>query len=59
MVRIALKRSFIGITPKQQLILRALGLKKIGSTVDKVDDKSTMGMINKVAHLVSFEKIDV
>ena len=58
MVKIVLKRSYIGITPKQQLILRALGLKKIGSTVKKVDNKATMGMINKVSHLVSFEKVD-
>jgi len=58
MVKIALKRSHIGITPKQQLILRALGLKKIGNTVKRADDKATRGMLNKVAHLVSFEKID-
>ena len=58
MVKIVLKRSYIGITPKQQLILQALGLKKIGGTVKKTDNKATMGMINKVSHLVSFEKVD-
>lgn len=58
MVKIVLKRSHIGITPKQRLILQALGLKKIGSTTKKADDKAIMGMINKVSHLVSFEKVD-
>ena len=58
MVKIVLKRSYIGITPKQRLILQALGLKKIGSTAQKADDRATMGMINKVSHLVSFEKVD-
>ena len=53
MIKIVLKRSYIGITPKQRLILRALGLKKIGSTAKKADDRATMGMINKVSHLVS------
>ena len=58
MVRIVLKRSHIGITPKQVKVLQALGLKKIGSAVKKADDRATMGMINKVSHLVSFEKVD-
>ncbi len=58
MVKIILRRSYIGTTPKQQLILQALGLRKIGSIVKKADNKATMGMINKVSHLVSFEKVD-
>jgi len=58
MVKIVLRRSYIGITPKQEKVLQALGLRKIGSTVRKADNKATMGMINKVSHLVSFEKVD-
>lgn len=58
MIKIALKRSYIGITPKQEKVLQALGLKKIGGTVRKADSKAVMGMINKVRHLVSFEKVD-
>lgn len=58
MVKITLKRSYIGTTPKQSLILQALGLRKIGSMVKKPDNRATMGMINKVSHLVSFEKGD-
>ena len=58
MVKIVLKKSYIGISGKQQKILQALGLTKIGSTVKKPDNKATMGMIHKVSHLVSFEKVD-
>lgn len=58
MIKIVLKRSYIGILPKQRRILQALGLKKIGSSAKKMDNKATMGMINKVYHLVSFEKVD-
>ena len=58
MLNIVLKRSYIGILPKQRLILQALGLRKIGCTTKKADNKAVMGMINKVSHLVSFEKVD-
>ena len=58
MVKIVLKRSYIGITPKQVKVLQALGLRKIGATVKQADNKATMGMINKVYHLVSYEKVN-
>jgi large subunit ribosomal protein L30 len=58
MLRIVLKRSYIGIPEKQRKVLSALGLKKIRSAVRKADDDSTKGMINKVSHLVAVEKIE-
>ncbi len=58
MVRIVLKRGHIGIPDKQKKVLEALGLKKIGSSVTKTENKATMGMIHKVLHLVSFEKVE-
>ncbi|MEJ2684159.1 MAG: 50S ribosomal protein L30 [Candidatus Sulfobium sp.] len=58
MLRIALKRSHIGIPQKQRRVLEALGLKKIGRSVKKADDDSTRGMINKVSHLITVEKIE-
>ncbi len=58
MLRIVLKRSYIGIPEKQRKVLAALGLKKIRSAVRKTDDDSTKGMINKVSHLVTVEKIE-
>ncbi len=58
MLRIVLKRSYIGIPEKQRKVLAALGLKKIRSAVRKADDDSTKGMISKVSHLVAVEKIE-
>lgn len=56
MLKIVLKRSYIGIPEKQRKVLRALGLRKIGCSVDRSDNKAVRGMIHKVSHLVSVEK---
>ena len=57
MLKIVLKRSYIGVTEKHKRVLEALGLRKIGSSVEKVDNKSTRGMIHKISHLVSVEEV--
>lgn len=51
------KRSAINRTNKQKLTLEALGLKKIGQTVEHEDTPNILGMINKVSHLVSVETV--
>lgn len=58
MLKITLKRSHIGLTEKQRSTLQALGLRRIGKTVMKKDDRAVQGMINKVPHLVSVEKVE-
>jgi large subunit ribosomal protein L30 len=58
MVKITLKRGHIGIPEKQRKVLRALGLKKIGSAVTKKDDSAIRGMISRVPHLVVVEKAE-
>lgn len=58
MLRIVLKRSCIGIPPKQRKVVEALGLRKIGSAVKRADNSSTRGMINKVSHLISVEETE-
>lgn len=45
-------RSQIGCPADQGKTLKALGLGKIGRTVDQVDNPSVRGMIFKVKHLV-------
>jgi large subunit ribosomal protein L30 len=50
-------RSAIKRTKQQKLTLEALGLKKIGQSVEHQDTPSILGMIGKVSHLVSVEKI--
>jgi large subunit ribosomal protein L30 len=57
-IRITLKRGYIGLPDKQKKVLAALGLKKIGNVVHCQDNDSTKGMIRKVAHLISVEKVD-
>jgi large subunit ribosomal protein L30 len=51
------KRSSIGLTPKQKLYLKSLGLKKIGSKVEVESTSSSEGLIKKVLHLVKVELI--
>lgn len=58
MLRIVLKRGYIGIPEKQRAVLRSLGLKRIGSAVRKTDNEATRGMIHKVSHLVAVEKAE-
>ena len=58
MLKIQLKRGYIGIPDKQKKVLAALGLRKIGSSVRQADNKSTQGMLNKVSHMVTVEKVD-
>jgi large subunit ribosomal protein L30 len=36
--------------------LEALGLKKIGKTVTRPDNKAVRGMLNQLAYMVTFEE---
>ena len=51
-------KSPIGGTLGQRETLRTLGLRKIGQSVEKTDKPEVLGMIRKVAHLVSVERKD-
>lgn len=54
-VNITQVRSRIGATKIQRSNLDALGLRKIGKTVQHEDSKTIMGMVEKVRHLVKIE----
>ncbi len=56
-LRITQVKSSIGRPADQGATLRALGLGKIGRTVDQVDNESVRGMIFKVKHLVEVEEL--
>lgn len=56
-LRIRLRRSPIGSTPRQRQVLRGLGLGRINSCVLRPDDPAIRGMIGKVAHLVEVEPV--
>lgn len=55
MLRVTQKRSLIGRPQNQRQSVRALGLRRIGHTVDVVDNNSTRGLVMKVQHLVDVE----
>ena len=55
-IKVTQVRSSINRTKKQKLTLAALGLRKLGMTVEHDDTPNILGMINKVSHLVAVEK---
>jgi large subunit ribosomal protein L30 len=52
-VRITLTKSPIGYPMRQKRTVRALGLRRMNQTVEKVDTPVVRGMIAKVSHLVT------
>lgn len=56
-LQITLKRSLIGRTVDQQDTVKALGLRKINSTVVKEDNAAIRGMVFKVKHLVEVKEV--
>lgn len=51
-VRVTLVRSPIGYDRRQALVVRGLGLRRIGHSIEVVDNPSIRGMLHKVRHLV-------
>ena len=52
-VRVTLVKSWIGYEERHEKIVRGLGLRRIGQSVDVVDNPSVRGMIRAVRHLVT------
>jgi large subunit ribosomal protein L30 len=55
-LRITQTRSAIGQTARHRGTLRALGLGRIGRTVEREDSPQTLGMLRRVRHLVRIEE---
>ena len=55
-LRITQTRSQIGQSQRHRGTLRALGLGKIGRSVEREDNPETLGMLRKVRHLVRIEE---
>jgi len=58
MLKITQVKSQIGFAGKQKKVLTGLGLGRIGRTVIRKDDACIRGMVAKVTHLVSVEKLE-
>ena len=54
-LKITLVKSTIGQVPKTRATIEAMGLKKIGQTVELPDNGATRGQIQKVRHMVKVE----
>ncbi len=54
-IKIQLVKSPIGYPKGQRETVKALGLKRIGSSVEQEDTAPIRGMINKVAHLLKVQ----
>jgi large subunit ribosomal protein L30 len=51
-LKITLTKSLIGLSPKQEATVKALGLRKIRQTVIHDDTETVRGMIAKVPHVL-------
>lgn len=56
-IKITKVKSAIKKPGRQKKTLEALGLKKIGQSVEHNDTPNILGMVTKVKHLVSVEEI--
>jgi large subunit ribosomal protein L30 len=55
-LKVTLVKSGIGYSARQKNTVRALGLRRLGQTVEHDDTAVIRGMINKVSHLVKVEE---
>jgi len=51
-LKVTLTRSLIGLSPKQEATVRALGLRRIRQSISHADSPSVRGMIAKVPHVL-------
>ena len=51
-LRVALRRSIIGLSPKQEATVKALGLRRMHQSVTHEDTPNIRAMIAKVPHVL-------
>jgi large subunit ribosomal protein L30 len=56
-LRITWKKSAIGYRNNQKRTIEALGLKRLGHSVEQSDNRAVRGMITKVRHLVEVTEL--
>ena len=54
-LKVTLMKSIIGLSPKQEATVRALGLRRIRHTVEHDDSPTIKGMIKAVAFALKVE----
>lgn len=56
-LRITWKKSAIGYRNNQRRTIQALGLRRLGHTVEQADSRTVRGMITTVRHLVEVTEV--
>lgn len=56
-IKIKQVKSTIGCPQNQRRVVKALGLRGIGSQVVQKDNNCIRGMVNKVKHLLAYELV--
>ena len=56
MIKITLVKSLIGSTKKQIATAESLGLRKVGSSNEMVNNAATMGKLKLLSHLLTVEE---
>lgn len=57
LLRITWVKSAIGYSQRQKDTIRALGLRRLGQSIERPDNPAVRGMVNSVSHLVKVEEI--
>jgi large subunit ribosomal protein L30 len=55
-LRVTYSKSAIGYNKQQKRTIAALGLRKLGQTVEQPDNPAVRGMIARVRHLVTVQE---
>ena len=55
-LRVTLERSLIGLSPRQEATLKALGLRRLRQVVEHEDTPTIRGMIRKVPFCLKVEE---
>lgn len=55
-LKVRLVRSLIGLSPKQEATVKALGLRRINQTVEHEDTPTIRGMIAAVPHVLEVRR---
>ncbi len=56
-LRITWKKSAIGYEKDQKRTIEALGLRRLGHSVERIDSRVLRGMIGKVRHLLEVTEV--
>ena len=57
-VRITYVKSAIGYEKSQKRTVQALGLRRLGDTIEQVNNPAIRGMIDSIGHLVTVEVVE-